>query len=114
MGKMAERWEVSVSQHPSPVSHLLPKSGDPICAGSSLDTRVGPARKLLARLVGSLAGRHVEAVHQTLRQPRANWVGDVHEQEPGHARPELLVGGAAKDDDPRGELVSGELVDHAA
>ena len=54
MGKMAARWEVTASQHPSPVIHLSPRSGDPIRTGSSSPTRVGPALKLSANPVGLL------------------------------------------------------------
>ena len=54
MGRMPARWEVTVSQHPSPVSHLFPKSGAPMCTGSSWPTSVGPAQKLSASPVGVL------------------------------------------------------------
>jgi hypothetical protein len=54
MGKIAPRWEVISSQHPSPVNHPFPESGEPIRAGSSLATRVGPVRKLSANPVGAL------------------------------------------------------------
>jgi hypothetical protein len=54
MGKMAARWEVIVSQHPSPVSQFFPESGAPISTGSSWATKVGPARNLFGKPVGTV------------------------------------------------------------